>query len=152
MNKNVDANIKPAAAKSPKLFRLIVIILIAILAINVLTFALKISRSTYYNEAAEYSELKHYLDEGDYPGLVKLVASNQAMNLKSVNDTSSFVYFSDFYEAAFLYKAYKDTGENEKAENALSEAKENMALITGDDFIDAVNDVKEMYGIDDTAE
>lgn len=152
MNKNVDANIKSATAKSPKLFRLIVIILIAILAINVLTFALKISRSTYYNEAAEYSELKHYLDEGDYPGLVKLVASNQAMNLKSVNDTSSFVYFADFYEAAFLYKAYKDAGENEKAENALSEAKENMTLITGDDFTDTVNDVKEMYGIDDTAE
>ncbi len=145
MNKNINANIKPVAQKASKLFRVIVIVLIAILAINVLTFALKISRSSYSNEAAEYSELKYYLEEKDYPGLVKLVATNEAMNLKSVNDTSAFVYFADFYEAAFLYKAYKDADENEKAEKALSEANEKMALITDADFTEAVDDVKEMY-------
>ncbi len=147
MNKNNTTNANPAAVRPSKLFRLIVIILVGVLAINVLLFAIKISRSSYINEATEYSTLKYYLDEKDYPNLVMLVSTNEAMELKSVNDTSSFVYFSNFYQAAFLYKAYKDAGENEKAANALSEAKENMELITGDEFTDAVENVKEIYGL-----
>lgn len=148
MNRNANKTVKQPLPASAKLFRLAVIALIAVLAINTLIFVLKVGKTSYYNEATEYSDLKYYLDNEDYPNLARLASTNEAMNLKTVNDTSSFVYFADFYQAAFLYKAYKDAGESEKAEKALSAAKESLSLITDADFTDAINNVKAMYDIE----
>ncbi len=147
MNKNFSESMKSSNLRSTKLFRSGLIILIIILAINILSLALKLGQSSYYSGGSEYSDLEYYLEQKDYPTLVRQVTINEALNFKSKKDTTSFVYFSDFYQAAFLYKAYKDAGQDEKAQASLAEVRENLKAITDAKFDDAIKDVEELYDI-----
>lgn len=147
MNNRHDMIFLREDKKGKKVFRIVVVLLAALLVINAV-FLIKNIRWRIYRSSYEYSEMKECLDQEDYPMISYMVGINDSLNYQTVKDTEIFSDFSDFYQAAFLYKAYREAGENEKAMEQLSKAKAKLSALDNQDFQEAVARVKALYGME----
>lgn len=147
MNKNGKQFLRREKSRKKKTFRLAVFILTVFLIINGVVLIRNISRSTYRG-TYEYSIMKDSLERQDYPMVSYMVGVNESRNFQTLKNAEGFSDFADFYQAAFLYRAYEEAGNEEKAKELLAKVNEKMILLEEtEDFKQAVDRVKTLYGI-----
>lgn len=125
--------------------KLLCIILLTLLSLLLLKQTLDFTHNFRWSGPLinEASELYYTIKHKDYQYLLNEVAYNEAKDETAVSDTTEYVAFAKYYQAAIYYKAYLDKNQTE-ADKYLRTMTENEAKITSDIMKDELKKLKEI--------
>lgn len=126
-------------------FTVLIIILSVVLMLNFLIFLFLLNDSSPASYGSEYSDLIRTVKRSDYPELKRELLNNETRGYHPKKDTQELQKLADYFDAAWMYRAYTDSGMTEEAQSQKEIMDELEKVFSDPDVLDAVRDLQSRF-------
>ena len=135
MNKKKQLNRK----RQSKILICIATVLGLLLIYNIVTLKNDLNQRGF-DYASEKSSMAYAVRDGDYPGLMNMIATNISKGCETIEDTSEYVALANYYEAMLYYRMYQNV-DDKKTNEFKERADEYRKQLKSGDLIKAADQI-----------